>query len=175
MPMHGTSFKYSCPSEHISRWHLTECSPSILRAATFCIHANQAIAPQRHLTPNHFEFFGDEHICSLWVQPHCHKHLAWPKGSRVWLHISWWIHWNSSSAFYTSCISHIPIMAVQVTTFHDGILLNNLHFAYMSTSKLIPAMISQLPPIWMICSWTLPPSSSTTTLAHALSNLIKVT
>jgi hypothetical protein len=42
MPMHGTSFKYDSPSDHISRWHLVKHSPSILNVPTFCIHVNQS-------------------------------------------------------------------------------------------------------------------------------------
>ncbi len=65
------------------------------------------------------------------------------------------------------------IIAFQVTTSYDGILLDNLpasfrlpHFAYRST-ELFPTKTWDLQPLWEICSWTHRPSSSATMRVHA--------
>ncbi len=42
LPTFHTSQYRGVPSDHISRWHLVEHSPSILHAPTFCININQA-------------------------------------------------------------------------------------------------------------------------------------
>ncbi len=42
LPTFHTSQYHGIPSDHISRWHLVEHSPSILNAPTFCININQA-------------------------------------------------------------------------------------------------------------------------------------
>jgi hypothetical protein len=45
--LHGTSSQYGIPSDHISRWHLVEHTPSILNAPTFCIHFNWMPFPKK--------------------------------------------------------------------------------------------------------------------------------
>ncbi len=66
-----------------------------------------------------------------------------------------------------------------VTTFWDGILLNNLqassmlpHFAYMST-KLLPTKTSNSQRVWTSCLWTSLPSSNVRKAAQCFNQLNK--
>ncbi len=67
---------------------------------------------------------------------------------------------------------HISIRWILLNTLQASSMLP--HFAYMSTN-LFPTKIIDIQPLWIICSWTLLPSSSSTTLAQAFSTPTKVT
>ncbi len=157
--MDGTTSKYGSPSYYILRWHLVEHSLSFLNAPTLCIHVNQATAHAKTSDSK-----------SLWMT--CwwtyllfsiatmvaHAFSTPTKVTEFGHTPSCCICWNSSSAFCPWSNFTCPnIMAVKVSTFRDGILLNTLqacsmlpHFAYMS-KQATPRKTSDLQPVWISC------------------------
>jgi len=116
-----------------------------------------------------------EHTCTLQGQPHRHLHPALlQRLQRSGAHPPVTFQ-NRSSAFCPCPHFMCPnIMASQVTTFHDGLLVNTCqaasmlpHFAYMST-KLFPTKTSDSKPLWMSCSWTSLLFASASKSPHAL-------
>ncbi len=181
-PMHDTSFKYGIPSGNFSRWNLVEHSPSILNSPTLCLHVNQAICHKdiwiistvNNVLVNTPALFSYNHTGTCIQHPH--------KSNRAWahtflLHLSKQFKHLLPSPHFT-CPN---IMAFQVITFQNGILLNTLQaslmlppFAYMST-KLLHTKTSESHPLWIICWWAHLPSLSATMLAHAFNSPTKVT
>jgi hypothetical protein len=113
------------------------------------MHVHQATPLQRHLHPIHFQW--PTHVLAHLPSSRATMLLAHafstPTNITEFGHISsCCICWNNSIAFHDCLHFTCPnILAVQVTTFGNGILLNTLqatsqglsHFAYMST-KLHP-------------------------------------
>ncbi len=159
-PMHGTSSKYSIPSDHILRWHLVEHSPNILNAPTFCI-----------CQPS----YGHKNICSkpLWMicswahQPSssatmlAHAFSTPTKVTKLGCTPSCWIFGNSAKCPF-------PLAAFHMSQYHGGPSDHILRWHLVEHSpsllnaptRLLHTKTSDSQPLWMSCSWTSLLSSS---------------
>jgi hypothetical protein len=131
--MDGTSSKYGSPSYYISRWHLVEHSLSFLNAPTLCIHVNQATtcaktSDSKSLWTTCWWTYMRFSIATMVA----HAFSTPTKVTEFGHTPSCCICWNRFSAFCSWSHFTCPnIMAVQVSTFRDGILLNTLQACSM--------------------------------------------
>ncbi len=126
MPMHGTSSKYGIPSDHISRWHLVEhyvgawassvlphfayMSTKILPTKAYESHPLSTICTWAHLPSSRATILAHAINTLTKIMIFCHT----PR-----------ISWKSCNDFYPWPHFTCPIiMAIQMTTSWDGILLN---------------------------------------------------
>ncbi len=135
---------------------------SILHALTFWMHVHQATPLQRHLHSIHFQWSTHvlAHLASSRATMLANAFSTPTNITEFGRISSCCICWNNSIAFHLYLHFTCPnIMAVQVTTFWDGILLNTLqatsqgcHILHTCPPSCTPTKTSDSQPVWMICS-----------------------
>jgi hypothetical protein len=128
-PIHGTSSNYSSPTDHISRWWLVEHSPSILCATTFR-NTCQPTFPHKDIRLTITLIDPLVNTSALFKHTYGGTCIQHPIKVIEIGSTPCCICWNSSSSFCPQ-FTCPNIMAVQVVTFWDGILLNTLQASSM--------------------------------------------
>ncbi len=158
---HVTSQNHCAPTDHILRWHLVEHSQSVFKAPTFCIHVHQATPTKTSNLEPLWMTWSWTLLPSSSAPMLTHAFQTPIKVIESGCTPSCCMCQNSSSAFCSCPHFTFPnIMAFQVTTFWNGILLNTFcassmlpHFGHMSNKVLLTKTLDSQPS-WMRCSWT---------------------